>query len=148
MVVDIGVVRNYIKPKADSTLYNMRKVDLIEYIRTLEHNYNVAVSFNENQAKYIESLGFNGVVRCKDFADVLIANGVTVQKWIPVTERLPEEGEAVIVFGYWHEKFQPLMCYLSPHRRGEWFTTVAGQQVYTVTHWMPLPEPPKKGADK
>ena len=56
MVVDVGVVRNYIKPKADSTLYNMRKVDLIEYIRTLEHNYNVAVSFNENQAKYIESL--------------------------------------------------------------------------------------------
>ena len=66
MVVDVGVVRNYIKPKADSTLYNMRKVDLIEYVRTLEHNYNVAVSFNENQAKYIESLGFNGVVVCKD----------------------------------------------------------------------------------
>ena len=65
MVVDIGVVKNHIKPKADSTLYNMRKVDLIEYIRTLEHNYNVAVSFNENQAKYIESLGFKEVVRCK-----------------------------------------------------------------------------------
>lgn len=66
MVVYIGVVRNYIKPKAHSTLYNMRKVDLIEYIRTLEHNYNVAVSFNENQAKYIESLGFAGVVHCKE----------------------------------------------------------------------------------
>ena len=65
-VVDVGVVRNYIKPKADSTLYNMRKADLIEYIRTLEHNYNVAVSFNENQAKYIEQLGFDKVVRCKD----------------------------------------------------------------------------------
>ena len=66
MVVDVGVVKNHIKPKADSTLYNMRKVDLIEYIRTLEHNYNVAVSFNENQAKYIESLGITEVVRCKD----------------------------------------------------------------------------------
>ena len=66
MVIDVGVVKNHIKPKADSTLYNMRKVDLIEYIRTLEHNYNVAVSFNENQARYIESLGFNGVVFCKD----------------------------------------------------------------------------------
>ena len=65
MVVDIGIVRKYIKPKADSTLCNMRKVDLIEYIRTLEHNYNVAVSFNENQAKYIESLGFAGVVLCR-----------------------------------------------------------------------------------
>ena len=70
MVVDIGVVRNYIKPKADSTLYNMRKTDLIEYIRCLEHNYNVAVSFNENQAKYIESLGIIKVVRCKDCIEV------------------------------------------------------------------------------
>ena len=66
MVVDIGVVKNHIKPKADSTLYNMRKVDLIGYIRTLEHNYNVAASFNENQARYIESLGITEVVRCKD----------------------------------------------------------------------------------
>ena len=57
MVVDIGKVKTYIKPKADSTLRNMRKDDLIEYIRCLEHNYNVAVSFNENQARYIEKLG-------------------------------------------------------------------------------------------
>ena len=56
MVVDIGSVRSYIKPKADSTLYNMRKVDLIEYIRILEHNYNVAVSFNNQQAKNFETM--------------------------------------------------------------------------------------------
>ena len=66
MVVDVGVVKKHIKPKADGTLYNMRKVDLIEYVRTLEHNYNVAVSFNENKAKYIESLGFTGLVHCKE----------------------------------------------------------------------------------
>ena len=56
MVADIGEVKRHIKPKADGTLRNMRKEDLIEYIRCLENNYNVAVSFNENQAKYIESL--------------------------------------------------------------------------------------------
>lgn len=65
MLVDIGQMKQYIKPKADSTLRNMRKDALIEYIRTLEHNYNVAVSFNENQAKYIESLGVAPVVRCE-----------------------------------------------------------------------------------
>ena len=52
MLVDVGEVRKHIKPKADSTLHNMRKSGLIEYIRCLEHNYNVAVSFNENQAKH------------------------------------------------------------------------------------------------
>ena len=90
-----------------------------------------------------EGLVNNDVPSLEQKADHLIASSVTIQKWIPVTERLPKEGESVLVFGYWHEKFQPLMCYLSPHRKGEWFTTVAGQQVYDVTHWMPLPEPPK-----
>ena len=66
MVVDIGEVKRHIKPKADSTLRNMRKDDLIEYIRCLENNYNTAVSFNENQARYIESLDVVEVVRCKD----------------------------------------------------------------------------------
>ena len=31
--------------------------------------------------------------KCKIIADYLIANGVTVQKWIPVSERLPEKEE-------------------------------------------------------
>lgn len=66
MVVDIGEVKRHIKPKADSTLFNMRKSDLIEYVRTLEHNYNVGATFLENQAKYIESLDMVEVVRCKD----------------------------------------------------------------------------------
>ena len=66
MVVDMGKVKQYIKPKAHSTLMNMRKKDLADYIRCLEHNYNVAVSFNENQAKYIESLDCVTVVRCKN----------------------------------------------------------------------------------
>lgn len=66
MLVDMDEVRKHIKPKAHSTLCNMRKADLIDYIRCLEHNYNVAVSFNENQAKYIESLDIGKMVHCKD----------------------------------------------------------------------------------
>lgn len=60
VVVDMSTLMTQIKPKADSTLYNMKKSELIEYIRCLEHNYNVAVSFNENQARYIESLNLGG----------------------------------------------------------------------------------------
>lgn len=79
----------------------------------------------------------------KTIIDHLIANGVTIQQWIPVSERLPKEGDDVLVFGYWHEKWQPLICHLSPHFKGSWYTMPAGMQVYSVTHWMPLPTPPK-----
>lgn len=124
MVVDVGVVKNHIKPKADSTLRNMRKDDLIEYIRTLEHNYNVAVSFNENQAKYIESLG-------------------VLQKWIPVTERLPEENDRYLCnvksFAFPGRSYHAILHY---DKRGGF----REGNIYTddVTHWMPLPEPPKE----
>jgi len=137
MVVDVGVVRNYIKPKADTTLYNMRKVDLIEYIRTLEHNYNVAVSFNENQAKYIESLGFKGGV---------------VQRWIPVEdEQKPKDRKSYFiayVFGDSDMHFFGEAMYHAfegnglvdrPHFSNE------GVNGLRVTHWMEipkLPEPP------
>ena len=77
-------------------------------------------------------------------AEYLITHGVTAQEWIPVTDRLPEEGEDVLAFGYWHEFFQPLICHYSPVYKGRWFTKVAGQEVYSVTHWMPLPQPPKE----
>ena len=38
-----------------------------------------------------------GGVTWYDFADHLISNGVTVQKWIPVSERLPEDDSHVLV---------------------------------------------------
>ena len=136
MVVDVGVVRNYIKPKADTTLYNMRKDDLIEYIRTLEHNYNVAVSFNENQAKYIESLGFNRVV----------------QKWIPVTEGMPKlipcdagtaYSEAVNVLTSGRKVLTAIWDGFDWTCDAEFWDAEDEE----ITHWtpvlLPLPEPPK-----
>ena len=39
-----------------------------------------------------------GNCKAKFVADHLIANGVTIQRWIPVTERLPEDGEYVFVW--------------------------------------------------
>ena len=81
-------------------------------------------------------------------ADYLIANGVTVQKWIPVSERLPDKmGQYVCryVFGENtdHPFFQVLWYFANsenPHFQHE------GSMGLTVTHWMPLPEPPKEEA--
>lgn len=61
-------------------------------------------------------------------------------RWIPVEERLPEEKSKVLVFwfGNVHE-----VTYLGDGT----FETLARQRVISgrdVTHWMPLPEPPKE----
>lgn len=77
-----------------------------------------------------------------DIADHLIANGVTVQKWIPVSERLPEKMEWVMcacvdgevnilrydhIMDDWDLFHRPNRCYKKEY----------------VTHWMPLPDVPK-----
>ena len=85
-------------------------------------------------------------------ADHLIANGVTVQKWIPVTERLPDNDYRK----HWKERHY----YLVRLQHGQMRTARYGYKKYDwwvdshncvlskehhteVTHWMPLPEPPK-----
>lgn len=78
-------------------------------------------------------------------------------RWIPVTERLPEEMDRSC--GGWSAEIRPsddVLVWLSSekiqsvawysHTYNEW-TTVDENTVYyfgEVTHWMPLPEPPKE----
>lgn len=56
MIHDLNQFGLHVKAKATSTLNNMKKADLIKYIRELEHNYNVTVDFNEQQARNIEAM--------------------------------------------------------------------------------------------
>lgn len=81
------------------------------------------------------------------FVDYLLANGVTVQKWIPVSERLPKRGEFVL-FAYAKENRNPTMYAKNTMAVGRYdqkMFLVEGCAV-KVTHWMPLPEPPKEEA--
>ena len=70
MVHDINQWGVHRKPKTTTALKAMTKAELIEYIRILEHDYNVAVDFNELQARNIEQMVKDGklieVIRCKD----------------------------------------------------------------------------------
>lgn len=76
-------------------------------------------------------------------ADHLIANGVTVQKWIPVTERLPEQGDVVLIY----TKHEDIQVFQWDDNYGGWVGDRYNYSKRMVTHWMPLPEPPKEGAD-
>lgn len=81
----------------------------------------------------------------EELADGLIANGVTVQEWISVNDRLPEDSndgfaDAVLVT----DGFLQHMAYFVG---GEWRFAESGEikepMWYSITHWMPLPQPPK-----
>ena len=97
------------------------------------------------------------------FVKNLLANGVTVQEWISVKDRLPEYPGHYLVctsINYWHggcmdinenHKYHPngtpvgydgstmsvLDCYYDV--TGQWNRVCDSH----VTHWMPLPPPPK-----
>ena len=66
----------------------------------------------------------------------IIANGVTVQEWISVKDRLPEKDEIVIICT--DENF----IYAGELIGDTWFLD-NDSWTATVTHWMPLPLPPK-----
>ena len=69
-------------------------------------------------------------------ADHLIANGVTIQEWISVEERLPEKGGSYLVFSSKSKTVFTAHYWLSDR----WANRANGQ---FITHWMPLPQPPK-----
>ena len=95
---------------------------LIELLSQVQYQGNAVHGYSD---KYIQ----NG-----ELADHLIANGVTVQKWIPVSERLPEPLTQVLSYG--HGCFEVNMV-----DGGVWDNEYYSE--YSVTNWMPLPEPPK-----
>ena len=75
----------------------------------------------------------------REIASHLIACGVTVQEWISVKDRLPEKNTSVL--GYRESG----RCVLFYDRYGFCEIDEYGQDraVDDVTHWMPLPMPPK-----
>lgn len=65
-----------------------------------------------------------------------------VPKWISVEERLPDDGVDVIVYT---DRCGGCVEYAYyRYGRCEWFKNCILLR-YNVTHWMPLPEPPKEG---
>lgn len=64
-------------------------------------------------------------------------------RWIPVTERLPEQGKRYLVIRYDYVTNTPFVDILWHDAHDLWWNRLYKGQ-YAVTHWMPLPEPPKE----
>lgn len=78
-------------------------------------------------------------------ADHLIANGVTIQEWISVTERLPQHfGTFLVAIDEVHgeNRISVDSADYDPYAK-KWSTFNYFCAGYKVTHWMPLPTPPK-----
>ena len=75
-------------------------------------------------------------------ADYLIDNGVTIQKWIPVSERLPERNGTYLVCTF-HDFYKTTKVAKASFKRNRGGFYGQGGHWSNVTHWMPLPEPPK-----
>ena len=64
-------------------------------------------------------------------------------RWIPVTERLPKEGDIVLVYGdLYPNKHDGGVIAVS--KRMDWNYWQGFGRERDITHWMPLPEPPKE----
>ena len=89
-----------------------------------------------------------------EFADCLLANGVTVQEWISVDDRLPDKTGRYLVLknriapdclGGNRTDIVILRFFVDkgfriPTHIPDWINEEINEE---VTHWMPLPEQPK-----
>ena len=68
---------------------------------------------------------------------------VDAHGWISVEDRLPEKGEYLVVYHpcWWDDVEYDKICVGMDTFRGK--TSWAKKKFQRVTHWMPLPEPPK-----
>ena len=108
----------------------------------------------EKIVEFIESARYWGSNTSEEIADNLIENGVTVQEWVSVEDRLPDEAGRYLVvkkriapdeLGGNRTDIVILRFFVDngfkmPTHIPDWINKEINEE---VTHWMPLPELPK-----
>lgn len=68
-------------------------------------------------------------------------------KWISVKDRLPDENVFEVLVKVdepsWGSTEPKMIVAYYAHDLREWRCDLTAREIYHVTHWMPLPEPPK-----
>ena len=126
------------KPLSDSTLRGMKKDELIGVLRDYEHNYSVLYEQYQNSVAASEKI-------IKDLTD---AGGRSAAQWINVKDKVPEADCKVLAY-YGFDRgdgdlgimFYGVLDYYAFDEKPHFQHASTG---LTVTHWMPLPEPPEE----
>ena len=125
--------------------------ELIELLRYTE------VNGDRDPQNYVTNL-CGSCYLCEQAADALERLEKQVQKWIPVSERLPDKDGKYLT--YYHNHFGDITRVLDFAKDARkvnkydfhqswkkvWYEYDSEYGYFTiddVTHWMPLPEPPK-----
>lgn len=139
----------------DELVKNLRKVESGEYCAVASTEDFPVMQFVKDAADAIEELQ-KDLKRLKDFVafwqheaeealkkfQVAISNK---PRWIPVTERLPEYMENVLVTDGvfsgmgWRDYYD---CHGTKPREDYWIAPSTNVNELGITHWMPLPQPP------
>ena len=72
----------------------------------------------------------------------IISHGVTAQEWISVNDRLPEAGGYVVCIAK-RNPFSRFMPMVARIEKNGWVNPITEQYISEVTHWQPMPQPPK-----
>jgi hypothetical protein len=80
-----------------------------------------------------------------DYAEELYNAGYRKQEWVSVEDRKPSESGKYIVCSQKGSVYQTKYYLYPENKGGHWGQKDKGKN---ITHWMPLPEPPKiKGGE-
>ena len=113
------------------------KGKLVELLGSVQQ---MGVIYRENQMD--ERYPTIEQIRNTEVAARLIANGVTVQEWISVKDRLPEAGRYVVCIAK-RNPFSIFMPMVARIEKNGWVNPITEQYISEVTHWMPIPVPQK-----
>ena len=79
-------------------------------------------------------------------ADYLISNGVTVQEWISVEDRLPPYEQLVLVADFRDDYISISKLRAGGKCLADSLDCIEQEQFFAlseITHWLPIPKPPK-----
>ena len=113
------------------------KWDVVNKLIQLENNYNFYKDVWDAQTLYRRICELEiGIGKTQPVAYNLSPTG-----WIPVTERLPENDQKALCIMRYDGEFRVLRWNYIDYM---WNTGIEWFREKDVTHWMPLPEPPKE----